>query len=41
MCKISDGAIIGSAIVNIIEKYQDNADEYVYNFCKEMVEATK
>ncbi|MDY5983206.1 MAG: hypothetical protein SPJ17_05870 [Anaeroplasma sp.] len=37
MCKILDGAIIGYAIVNIIEKYQDKEDEYVYNFYKEMV----
>lgn len=41
MVKISDGAIVGSAIVNIIEKYKDNADEYLYQFVKEMVDATK
>ena len=41
MCSISDGAIVGSAIVNIIAKYGSDAKDYVYSFCKEMVEATK
>lgn len=41
MCSISDGAIVGSAIVNIIAEYKDNADKYIYDFCKSMVDATK
>ena len=41
MIKISDGVIVGSAIVNIIAKYKDKADDYVYDFCKSMVLATK
>ena len=41
MCSFSDGAIVGSAIVRIIEEYGKNAGEYIYDFCKSMVEATK
>lgn len=41
MVKISDGAIVGSAIVNIIEKYGCDASPYVYDFCKRMVLAAK
>ena len=41
MCKIADGAIVGSAIVRIVEQYGDKADDYIYDFCKKMVEATK
>lgn len=36
---ISDGAIVGSAIVKIIEKYGKNSPEYVFNYVKEMVNA--
>lgn len=36
---ISDGAIVGSAIVKIIEKYGKNSPEYVFNYVKEMVDA--
>ncbi len=39
MSKIADGAIVGSAIVSIIAKYQDNASPYIYDYCKKMVEA--
>ena len=39
MTKISDGAIVGSAIVNIIEKYGKDSSPYVYDFCKRMVMA--
>lgn len=39
MTKISDGAIVGSAIVNVIEKYGKDAAPYVYDFCKRMVNA--
>lgn len=41
MCAISDGAIVGSAIVNIIEKYGEDSPKYVYEFVKSMVDATK
>lgn len=41
MCKIADGAIVGSAIVRIVEQYGDKADDYIFDFCKKMVEATK
>lgn len=36
---ISDGVIVGSAIVKIIEKYGDNAGEHLYNYAKEMAAA--
>ena len=39
MAKISDGAIVGSAIVNIIAKYGIDAKKYVYEYTKKMVEA--
>ena len=41
MIKISDGVIVGSAIVNIIAEYKNKADDYIYDFCKKMVLATK
>lgn len=34
---LSDGAIIGSAIVKIIAQHGDKAGEYVYEYVKEMV----
>ena len=37
--QISDGVIVGSAIVKIIEKYGKDAPEYVYNYVKEMKNA--
>ena len=40
MCAISDGAIVGSAIVRIVEEHGENAGDYIYDFCKKMVEAT-
>lgn len=36
MADISDGAIVGSAIIKIIEKYGDEAPEYVGEYVKEM-----
>ena len=39
MAKASDGAIVGSAIVKIVEKYGKESPKYVYEYCKEMVEA--
>ena len=39
MAKASDGAIVGSAIVKIVEKYGKESPKYVYEYCREMVEA--
>ena len=39
MAKISDGVIVGSAIVNIIAKYGADASNYIYDYAKKMVEA--
>jgi len=39
MAAISDGVIVGSAIVNIIKEHGKNAGSYVYDFCKKMVDA--
>ncbi len=41
MAGISDGAIVGSAIVNIIAEYGNDSPNYVYEFCKSMVNAVK
>ena len=41
MASQSDGAIVGSAIIKIIEKYGKDAPEYVEAYVKEMVDATK
>ena len=37
MCNVADGAIVGSAIVNIIAKYGLDAEKYVYDFASEIV----
>ncbi len=39
--KISDGVIVGSAIVKIIEKYDENAADEVYKYVKEMKDAVR
>ena len=39
MAKLSNGAIVGSAIVSIIAKYGKDASPYVYEFSKKMVDA--
>lgn len=39
MAEISDGAIVGSAIVKIIEKYGKEAPEHVGKYVREMTEA--
>ena len=39
MAKVSDGAIVGSAIVKIVEQYGEDAPKYVYDYVKEMVAA--
>lgn len=41
MASQSDGAIVGSAIIKIIEKYGKNAPQYVEAYVKEMVNALK
>ena len=41
MADISDGVIIGSAIVKIIEEHGENAAPYVYDFCKSIVDSIK
>ena len=41
MAALSDGAIVGSAIVKIIEKYGDDCVGPVYEYAKEMTEAVK
>ena len=38
MAGISDGAIVGSAIVRIVEKYGKEAGSYIYDFVKSMKE---
>lgn len=39
MAKLSDGVIVGSAIVRIIEKYGDKAAPEIYSFVKSMTDA--
>ena len=39
MAELSDGAIVGSAIIKIIEKYGKASPEYVGKYVKEMVSA--
>ena len=39
MAAISDGAIVGSAIVRIIEKYGENAADEIYKYVKSMTDA--
>lgn len=41
MSQISDGAIVGSAIIKIIEKYGKDAPLYVGEYVKEMKNAIK
>ncbi len=38
MASVSDGAIIGSAIENIIAKYGNDSTKYIYNYAKEIVD---
>lgn len=39
MAAISDGAIVGSAIIKLIEQYGENAAQYVGEYVKEMKQA--
>lgn len=41
MASQSDGAIVGNAIIKIIEKYGKDAPQYVEAYVKEMVKALK
>lgn len=41
MAAVSDGAIVGSAIVKLVEEYGDAAPAKVYEYCKAMVEAVE
>ena len=41
MTNVADGAIIGSAIVNIVKEYGNESPKYVYEFAKSIVDAIK
>lgn len=41
MASQSDGAIVGNAIIKIIEKYEKDAPQYVEAYVKEMVDTLK
>lgn len=41
MAALSDGAIVGSAIVKIVEQYGRDAVDHVYDYVKEMKEAVR
>ena len=41
MARVSDGAIVGSAIVKLVEKYGKDAPRYVYEYCRDMVQAVE
>ena len=41
MAAQSDGAIVSSAIIKIIEKYGKDAPQYIEAYVKEMVDAIK
>ncbi|WP_027398540.1 tryptophan synthase subunit alpha [Anaerovorax odorimutans] len=41
LSQIADGVIVGSAIVKIIEKYEENAGSYIYEYVKSMKDAIK
>ncbi len=41
MASVSDGVIVGSAIVKIVEKYKKDSPEYVGRFVKEMKDAIR
>ena len=38
MASVSDGAIIGSAIENIIAEHGKDSKKYIYKFAKEIVD---
>ena len=39
MASISDGAIVGSAIIKLLEQYKEDAPKYVGEYVKSMKEA--
>ena len=41
MAAVSDGAIVGSAIIKILEQYGKDAPEHVYEYIKSMKDAVK
>lgn len=41
MAKVSDGAIVGSAIEKIVEQYGENCAPHVYDYVKKMSDAVK
>ena len=41
MTEVADGAIIGSAIVNIIAEHKNDSGKYIYDFAKTIVDAIK
>lgn len=41
MAEVSDGAIVGSAIVKLVEKYGEDSPRYVKEYCRSMVEAVE
>ncbi len=41
MTNTADGIIVGSAIVNLIDEYKNNAHKYIYSYTKEMVDSIK
>ncbi len=41
MAAVSDGAIVGSAIVKIVEAHGEDSPRYVYDYVKEMADAVK
>ena len=41
MADVSDGAIVGSAIIKLLEKYGRDAPDYIYEFVKSMKDAIR
>ncbi len=41
MTNVADGAIIGSAIVNIIKEHKEDSNKYIYDFAKSIVDSIK
>ena len=41
MADVSDGAIVGSAIIKLLEKYGKDAPDHVYEFVKSMKDAIR
>ncbi len=39
MAAISDGAIIGSAVVSLVEQYGENAAPKIYEYVKSLADA--